>query len=86
MQTKTAKENDGKDIIYRYLKSRNIDSFKMTGTLEIEGKVINVSFLLKDKNLMITYLAILIILLAIRVFIAVLGLLTIQQLIEYLYE
>ena len=54
-QVKTAKEDDGKDIIYRYLKSRNIDDFKMTGMLKIEGKVINVSFLLKDKNLMITY-------------------------------
>jgi hypothetical protein len=54
-QIKTAKEDDGKDIIYRYLKSRNIDDFKMTGMLKIEGKVINVSFLLKDKNLMITY-------------------------------
>jgi hypothetical protein len=54
-QTKTAKEKDGKDIICSYLKSRNIDDFKMTGILKIEGRVINVSFLLKDKNLMITY-------------------------------
>ena len=54
-QTRTAKENDGKDIIYRYLKNRNIDDFKMTGILKIDGKVINVSFLLKDKNLMISY-------------------------------
>ncbi len=54
-QIKTAQKNDGKDIIYRYLKNRNIDDFKMTGILKIEGKVINVSFLLKDRNLMITY-------------------------------
>jgi hypothetical protein len=54
-QTRTAKVNDGKDIIFRYLKSRNIDDFKMTGMLKIEGKVINVSFVLKDRNLMITY-------------------------------
>ena len=54
-QIRTAKENDGKDIIYRYLKNRNIDDFKMTGILKIEGKVINVNFLLKDKNLMISY-------------------------------
>ena len=54
-QIKTAKQKDGKDIICRYLKSRNIDRFQMTGMLKVEGRVINVSFLLKDKNLMITY-------------------------------
>jgi hypothetical protein len=54
-QIKTAKQKDGKDIICRYLKSRNIDGFQMTGMLKIEGRVVNVSFLLKDKNLMITY-------------------------------
>ncbi|MCP4261351.1 MAG: hypothetical protein GY774_28200 [Planctomycetes bacterium] len=52
---KTAKVKDSKDIIYSYLKSRNIDDFKMTGILNIDGTVINVTFLLKDKNLMITY-------------------------------
>ena len=54
-QTKTAKQQDSKDIICRYLKSRNINNFKMTGMLRIDGRVINVNFLLKDKNLMITY-------------------------------
>ncbi len=54
-QIKTAKQQDGKDIICRYLNSRNIDGFKMTGMLRIEGRVINVNFLLKDQNLMITY-------------------------------
>lgn len=54
-QIKTVKEQDGKDIICRYLQSRNMDGFKMTGMLRISGKVINVNFLLKDKNLMITY-------------------------------
>jgi acyl carrier protein phosphodiesterase len=54
-QTKTAKEQNSKDIIYRYLKSRNIDGFKMTGMLSIEGRVVNVNFQLKDKNIMITY-------------------------------
>jgi hypothetical protein len=52
---KTAKKKDSKDIIYSYLKSRNIDDIKMTGIFKIEGTVINVSFILKDKNLMITY-------------------------------
>jgi hypothetical protein len=54
-QFKTAKKKDSKDIICSYLKSRNIDDFKMTGLLKMEGRVINVSFLLKNKNLMITY-------------------------------
>jgi len=54
-QTKTAKEQNSKDIICRYLKSRNIDGFKMTGMLSIEGRVVNVNFQLKDKNIMITY-------------------------------
>jgi len=54
-QVKTAKVKDSKDIICSYLKSRNIDDFKMTGILKIDGRLINVSFLLKDRNLMITY-------------------------------
>ena len=54
-QIKTAKQQDSKDIICRYLKSRNIDGFKMTGMLSIEGRVVNVNFQLKDKNVMITY-------------------------------
>ncbi|MDT8302037.1 MAG: hypothetical protein RQ760_11180 [Sedimentisphaerales bacterium] len=54
-QIKTAKEQDSKDIICRYLKSRNIDDFKTTGMLSIEGRVVNVNFQLKDKNIMITY-------------------------------
>jgi hypothetical protein len=54
-QTKTAKQQDSKDIICRYLKNRNIDGFKMTGMLSIEGRVVNVNFQLKDKNIMITY-------------------------------
>lgn len=54
-QIKTAKEKDSKDIICGFLKSRNIDDFKITGILRIEGRVINVSFLLNDRNLMITY-------------------------------
>ena len=54
-QIKTAKQQDTKDIICRYLKSRNIDGFKITGMLRINGRVININFLLKDKNIMITY-------------------------------
>jgi hypothetical protein len=54
-QINVAKGTDGKEIIYRYLKSRNIDNFETTGLLKINDKTVNVSFLLKDKNIMITY-------------------------------
>jgi len=54
-QIKTAKEQDGKDIICRYFNSRNIDDFKMTGILKVNGRTININFLLKNKNLLITY-------------------------------
>ncbi len=50
-----AKEKDAKEIIYRYLNSRNIDDFEMTGILRIDGKTVNINFLLRDKNIMITY-------------------------------
>jgi len=54
-QINMAKENDGKEIIYRYLKSRNIDDFETKGLLKINNKTVNVNFLLRDKNIMITY-------------------------------
>ena len=54
-QINMAKANDGKEIICRYLNSRNIDDFEMTGILRINGKMVNVNFLLRDKNIMITY-------------------------------
>ena len=50
-----AKEHDGKEIIHRYLKSRNIDDFETTGILKINNKTVNVNFLLRDKNIIITY-------------------------------
>lgn len=54
-QINMAKENDGKEIICRYLKSRNIDDFEMIGILKITNKTVNVNFLLRDKNIIITY-------------------------------
>jgi len=54
-QINAARGNDGKEIIYRYLKSRNIDDFETTGLLKIDNKTVNVNFLLRDKNIMITY-------------------------------
>ena len=54
-QINMAKGTDGKEIIYKYLKSKNIDDFEMTGLLKINNKTVNVNFLLRDKNIMITY-------------------------------
>jgi hypothetical protein len=54
-QKHSLKEMDVKETICRYLKSRNIDDYKMHGLLRINGKTINVNFLLTDKNIMITY-------------------------------
>ena len=49
------KGKDGKEIIYGYLKSRNIDDFKMKGLFKVNNKTVSVDFLLRDKNIMITY-------------------------------
>jgi hypothetical protein len=54
-QINMAKEKDAKEIICRYLNSRNINDFEMTGILRIDGKTVNINFLLRDKNIMITY-------------------------------
>ena len=54
-QINMAKKNDGKEIIYRYLKSKNINDFEMNGILKINNKTVNVNFLLRDKNIIITY-------------------------------
>ena len=54
-QRNLAKARDGKEIIYRYLKSRNINNFEITGLLRIDNKIVSVNFLLRDKNVMISY-------------------------------
>ncbi len=54
-QINMAKKIDAKEIICRYLNSRNINDFEMTGILRIDGKTVNINFLLRDKNIMITY-------------------------------
>ena len=55
MQINMAKAKDAKEIICRYLNSRNINDFEMTGILRIHGKTVNINFLLRDKNIIITY-------------------------------
>jgi len=54
-QINMVKEKDGKEIIYGYLKSRNIDDFEMKRLFKVNNKTVSVSFLLRDKNIMITY-------------------------------
>jgi len=54
-QINMAKAKDGKEIICRYLNSKNIDDFEMTGILRIDGKTVNINFLLREKNIIITY-------------------------------
>jgi hypothetical protein len=53
-EMKALRENDGKEIIYNYLKSKNVD-FSMNKLLKIENKTLSVEFLLKDKNMIIKY-------------------------------
>ena len=53
-EIKAMRENDGKEIIYSYLKSKNLN-FRMNKLLKIESKTLSVEFLLRDKNTIIKY-------------------------------
>jgi len=48
------RENDAKEIIYKYLKSKNID-FRTNRLLKVDNKTLSVDFLLVDKNTIIKY-------------------------------
>lgn len=48
-------QNDGKEIICSYLKSKNIDDFKTNRLLKIDNKTVSVNFLFRDRNLIIKY-------------------------------
>jgi hypothetical protein len=52
--TNTIRQNDGKEIICAYLKSKNID-FTTNRLLNIDDKTVSVDFLIKDKNIIIKY-------------------------------
>lgn len=54
-RTNVVRETDGKEIIYNYLKSKNIDAFEVDRVLKIENKTVSVNFVLRDKNLIIKY-------------------------------
>jgi len=47
--------SDGKEIIYGYLKSNNIDDFDVDRLLKIDNKTISVNFVFRDKNIIIKY-------------------------------
>jgi len=48
-------DSDGKEIIYGYLKSNNIDDFDVDRLLKIHNKTISVNFVFRDKNIIIKY-------------------------------
>ena len=48
------RQNDGKEIICDYLRSKNID-FRMDRLLRINNKTVSIDFLLKDRNTIIKY-------------------------------
>jgi hypothetical protein len=54
-QINVARQKDAKEIIRQYLKSKNINDFETNGLLKISNKTVNVNFILRDKNIMITY-------------------------------
>ncbi|TKJ33876.1 MAG: hypothetical protein CEE38_19835 [Planctomycetes bacterium B3_Pla] len=53
-ETNAGRAKDGKQIIARYLKGRNID-YRITRVLSIEGKTISVDFLLNDGTVILKY-------------------------------
>jgi len=49
------RQNDGKEIIYNYLKNKNIDDFKVDRIFSVDNKTVSVNFVFRDKNLIIKY-------------------------------
>lgn len=54
-RTNMVRETDGKEIIYNYLKSKNIDDFEVDRIFRANNKIVSVNFVLRDKNLIIKY-------------------------------
>ena len=54
-RTNVVRGTDGKEIIYNYLKSKNIDGFEVDRVLKVDNKTVSVNFMLRDKNLIIKY-------------------------------
>jgi len=49
------RQNDGKEIIYNYLKNKNIDEFQVDRIFSVDNKTVSVNFVFRDKNLIIKY-------------------------------
>jgi hypothetical protein len=49
------REKDGMQIIYNYLKSNNINDFEMDRLFKVDNKTVSVSFIFRDKNIIIKY-------------------------------
>lgn len=54
-RTNIVRGTDGKEIIYNYLKSKNIDGFEVDRIFKVDNKTVSVNFVLRDKNLIIKY-------------------------------
>ncbi len=52
---RSMRQSDGKDIICDYLKSNNMADFEICRVLRIDDKTVCADFLLRDKNIVITY-------------------------------
>ena len=51
----TLREKDGMQIIYNYLKSNNINDFEMDRLFKVNNKTVSVTFIFRDKNIIIKY-------------------------------
>lgn len=54
-RTNMAREPGGKEIIYNYLKSKNINDFEVDRIFSVNNKTVSVNFVFRDKNLIIKY-------------------------------
>ncbi|MFB0524868.1 MAG: hypothetical protein ACETVZ_04965 [Phycisphaerae bacterium] len=54
-RTNIAGEPGGKEIIYNYLKSKNINDFEVDRIFSVDNKTVSVNFVFRDKNLIIKY-------------------------------
>jgi len=54
-RTNIDRETDGKEIIYNYLKNKNINGFQVDRIFKVDNKTVSVNFVLRDKNLIIKY-------------------------------
>ncbi|OHB60012.1 MAG: hypothetical protein A2167_03785 [Planctomycetes bacterium RBG_13_46_10] len=49
------REKDGMQIIYNYLRNNNINNFEMDRLFKVDNKTVSVTFIFRDKNIIIKY-------------------------------